>query len=280
MLEKMIDKNEEWLYLPLKKYDAATNMAIDEFLLNKAAAEQKKFIRFYEFEKPSVILAYSESLNDVKTNNLNGIDLTRRKSNGSVIYCDDNVLTYSIIAPDSFLKNPSYAHDHLSKKISKVLIDLEVKNISVGEHFSIRVDNEPIAGHGQRWIPTKALLYHGVMAIDQWNVDAIDRTIVLREKQINGKLLREYDLIKSLPFLRKYADVEKSEIIKKLLQEISEGNFSHYEISKSERDEIAILTENYKSEEWIEKSHNGRLKEGLGFCLITFISPEKFEEFI
>ena len=64
-------------------YDAYTNMAIDEVLLNFANSTGRFFFRSYDFSKDSIILANSDSPSNLKESG-DVIDVTRRIAAGSL----------------------------------------------------------------------------------------------------------------------------------------------------------------------------------------------------
>jgi len=271
MLENMIAKEEKignWLYLPSRKYDAATNMAIDEFLLERVASTKEKFVRFYEFEKPAVILGYSQNYSDFIGN---GVDVTRRGTGGRAIWCDDGVLAYSIISHYSTRYLSKEIHKEYATKIASAIEKLGVKNVKVGDSSAIKVNFETIAGHAQKKI-ANAFIYHGLLAINAWNVDLISSAITLREVKENGFHIREHEFIKQLPYLKKFIDIEKGEVESAILSSITGNNFINHEFGEIELDKIGEFVKKYMSKNWVVK--NGH-KSKHGHC---FFSPNAFDE--
>lgn len=81
------------------RYSAQMNMAIDEALFSLSCASKKFFVRFYDFSRPSVILAVFDSPNNFVGDSNDSIDITRRITSGKPIYIDDNALAYCITGP-------------------------------------------------------------------------------------------------------------------------------------------------------------------------------------
>ncbi|WP_372442934.1 lipoate--protein ligase family protein [Pseudogracilibacillus auburnensis] len=100
---------ETWAYLDSGYHDAATNMAIDEALLQFHSEKKiKPTIRFYGWERPSLTVGHFQNVQ--KTINFSGVekhscDFVRRLTGGSAVLHDDE-LTYSIIVNEDHPKIP------------------------------------------------------------------------------------------------------------------------------------------------------------------------------
>ena len=100
---------ETWALLDSGHHDAATNMAIDEALLEWHSKDQiPPTLRFYGWERPSLTVGHFQNVE--KTINFDGIkkhgcDFVRRLTGGSAVLHDDE-LTYSIIVSESHPKIP------------------------------------------------------------------------------------------------------------------------------------------------------------------------------
>jgi lipoate-protein ligase A len=92
--ELIIDK------IPLK---GSLNMAIDEYLFQSLDENPQTLVRFYQWEKPTVSLGYSQKISNVL--NLRycqdqGIDIVRRITGGKLVL-HHNEITYSLCSSDS-----------------------------------------------------------------------------------------------------------------------------------------------------------------------------------
>lgn|SRR5690625_37142 len=100
---------EIWGFLNSGFHDAATNMAIDETLLNwHSEGKIPPVIRFYGWDKPSLSIGYSQ--NEQKTIDFGGVHkhdchFVRRLTGGSAVLHDHEV-TYSIIVSENHSKIP------------------------------------------------------------------------------------------------------------------------------------------------------------------------------
>lgn len=88
--------------IPLK---GSLNMAIDEFLFNSLGNEPQTCVRFYQWEKPTASLGYSQSVSkviDLEFCQSHGIDVVRRITGGKLVLHHQEV-TYSVCSSDTQL---------------------------------------------------------------------------------------------------------------------------------------------------------------------------------
>lgn len=271
---------ENFVYFGYDRFDAYLNMALDEVMMSVAAKDCKSFVRFYDFNRPALILAYVEHYSDVIAETADGYDITRRLSNGSVILCDDNTLAYSVAVPKNIHRNPTEMHRVFGSRIGQSLkAYMNTDEVSIGEHFSVRVNNQTIAGHGQKF--GTAILYHGVLAVYPWDMKRI-MAIRLREG--------EYEFIQSLPSVAEYVeDVKKEELVQRLLSGITNGNYEAIDPEKKAQitSDASQRASFYRHEDWIkfgpyhDREHLRQLllkKSGLGFCFADFLTPERVKD--
>ncbi len=100
---------ETWAFLDSGHQDAATNMAIDEALLQwHSEGKIPPTLRFYGWQNPSLTVGHFQNVE--KTIDFSGIDkhscdFVRRLTGGSAVLHDDE-LTYSIIVSENHPKIP------------------------------------------------------------------------------------------------------------------------------------------------------------------------------
>lgn len=110
----LLQKKESWYFLDSGFNDAATNMAIDELLIDWHSKDLiKPTLRFYGWERPSLTVGHFQNVK--KTINMPGLtahkcDFVRRLTGGSAVLHDDE-LTYSIVV--------SEAHPNIPKSVNK-----------------------------------------------------------------------------------------------------------------------------------------------------------------
>lgn len=133
-----MQKKETWLLLDSGHHDAATNMAIDEWLLNKhSEGKIKPTLRFYGWKRPSLTVGHFQNVK--RTINLSGVqkhqcDFVRRLTGGSAVLHDDE-LTYSIIVTEQ--------HPNIPKSVNKAYYVLAkgllegYRNLNIDANFAI-----------------------------------------------------------------------------------------------------------------------------------------------
>jgi lipoate-protein ligase A len=92
----------QWLLIDDAPACGARNMAVDEFLLNKAENEGgAPVLRLYSFDPPAVTLGYHQDAAqaiDLRAAAAEGLDVVRRITGGRALL-HDGELTYSVTAP-------------------------------------------------------------------------------------------------------------------------------------------------------------------------------------
>lgn len=105
---------ETWFFLNSGLHDAATNMAIDEALLEwHSKGEIPPVIRFYGWKNPSLTVGHFQNVHktiDFSGVKKHGCDFVRRLTGGSAVLHDDE-LTYSVIVQESHAKIPHTVND-------------------------------------------------------------------------------------------------------------------------------------------------------------------------
>jgi lipoate-protein ligase A len=86
---------EAWLFLESPPGRAAFNMALDEALLQTAAARQRPLLRVYAWERPAVSFGYFQKF---PAHLAGEYAIVRRPTGGGVVYHRDDT-TYTVIAP-------------------------------------------------------------------------------------------------------------------------------------------------------------------------------------
>ena len=254
-------------------YDAATNLAIDDLMLEKAAETGEAYLRIYDFDDPAVILARNEHVDDIKEFRETH-DYTRRDTGGSVIYCNENAIFYSVTIPAGTKDYPENLHrEYFGPRIAEALSDLGVDDskLGVGEHFSVRINNGTVSGNSQRK-KKNAVMYHGVLAIEPWDTDELDDLIRLREKETQT----EKEFIDSLPGVVNHVDHSAEEAKKAakrlLIDKFTEEDYVEKSLDNEEWKRIRNRAESrYMDEDWIQTANgNKSLDRDQGFCFVDW----------
>ena len=245
---------------------AAKNMALDEALKILAERTASTYIRFYDFEKDSVILAVSDDPGSIRDRSR--VEVTRRETGGKTIYVGENTLAYSIsghLNGDSVGSGPEALHRKYSSIALGAISDIigDAAKVSLGGVYAINVDNMPIAGHAQSIGLGHSFLYHGVIAIGRWDPDSIRNSMDFPES--------DYERIGMLPALSDFTDgstsADKRRLIESMLRRVDAEPPGGKEKHEAEALASRLCSEKYLNEEWIEGSGR-KLKSGARFCLL------------
>jgi len=114
---------KEWKIIidkvPLK---GSLNMAVDEYLFRYLGESPQTYLRFYQWEKPTVSLGYSQNIwkvTDMDYCQENGIDIVRRITGGKLVLHYKEV-TYSVCSSESETFTPRLSDSY--KLISQALM--------------------------------------------------------------------------------------------------------------------------------------------------------------
>jgi lipoate-protein ligase A len=95
--------NNQWqLIVEAKPLRGSWNMAADEFLFSSLSAEPRTVIRFYQWERPTASLGYTQGVEktiDLDYCRRHGIDVVRRMTGGKLVL-HDREITYSVASSD------------------------------------------------------------------------------------------------------------------------------------------------------------------------------------
>jgi lipoyl(octanoyl) transferase len=85
-----------------KPLPGSRNMAVDEHLFRLAMAEPRTFLRFYQWQRPTASLGYSQDPDkvvDLDFCRRNGVDVVRRMTGGKLVLHHREV-TYAVASSD------------------------------------------------------------------------------------------------------------------------------------------------------------------------------------
>lgn len=213
---------KEWkLIVEKTPLSGSLNMAIDDFLIKSLGENPQTYLRFYQWERPTVSLGYSQNVEkvvDVEYCQKNGIDIVRRMTGGKLVL-HQNEVTYSISSSDKETFTPTLSESYrliseaLMKGLEKMglepfLADLPPDSYVRGNlpcfsfpaQNEIEINKKKIVGSAQKRIGSK-FIQHG--------------SIPLKEDE---NLLKSVSLAKG-----KENDVRMTSISRELRREVSFG---------------------------------------------------------
>ena len=159
------------------------NMALDETVMDFVRnGKTLPTVRFYQWSPLCVSLGYFQRLNEINVNNCKklGINIVRRITGGKAVL-HNNELTYSFIAPQTFLpRSIIESYKIIATPILNALyqlglkVSLTDKKIAIGSssfcffeqsYYEININNKKIVGSAQARIKD-VLLQHGSIMLD------------------------------------------------------------------------------------------------------------------
>src|SRR5438128_6023477 len=107
----------EWDLIPYTPQSALMHMALDETLLQKViAGERRPTVRFWEWIEPALVIGSHQSVvNEVDTLAAKtlGFTITRRMSGGGTMLCEpDRTITYSLYVPATAVAGLSFRQSY------------------------------------------------------------------------------------------------------------------------------------------------------------------------
>ncbi len=110
------------MFIDMSPHAGAFNMAVDEFLFRRIHKDLRTTVRFYRWERPTVSLGYSQSVEDmldIESCRRQGIDIVRRITGGKLVL-HWREITYSIVSSDTLAFSATLAESY--RRISAGLI--------------------------------------------------------------------------------------------------------------------------------------------------------------
>lgn len=252
---------------PGQNFGVYENLAVDEWLFHESERTGRAFLRVYTFPQPAIYLSQDQRVDDLRHENLDGIPYTRRwTGGGGAILCDRNVVGYTVIVPLSEAKEQTDAHRKFGGKVRDVLLSKGLENVELWNEFSVRINDQIIAGHGQRH-GSKSFLYHGILALYPWDFDKLSLLLNLPPGEI--------EVIRKLPSVNDFVPLTHEEFSRDLIQKfgavtLNDALFEQECLEEAKK----LVQEKYANPEWIQKGQ-GKQYKGLGFCFVAIRPPEK-----
>ncbi|MBI4018692.1 MAG: lipoate--protein ligase family protein [Candidatus Aenigmarchaeota archaeon] len=283
-------------------FPATVNMALEEFMLKRAAETGKAMARFYSFPRDTVVLGYAQAHDALKTR---AINVVRRATGGSHVQTGPNILAYSFAAPRHGFSGIEDLRSYYAGCIERAFVNLGIKNAEAdNKASSVNIDGRLAAAHATIWGVDSGLI-HGLIAVDPYDMQKLAQSIRLNTRIIHGKVYSEYDAIRNMPTISLLlpelakAAPRRTEALKiiignAILEEVSEGK--HENKSVDERIIAAaypLLEKRYGAQPWTNERTpvfsedeiqeipgeeiNGPLKKGLGYCMYLQVQDHDFK---
>ena len=177
----------EWKLIVNKiPLEGSLNMAVDEYLLHSLEKDSQTYLRFYQWEKPTVSLGFSQSIEKVanlKYCRENSIDIVRRITGGKLVLHHQEI-TYSVCSSDNITFPPTLSESYrfiseaLIQGLKKMGIDAYLASEAPASYkkgnlpcFSyparneIEVDGKKIVGSAQKRLGAR-FIQHGSIPVE------------------------------------------------------------------------------------------------------------------
>ncbi|MBS3054264.1 MAG: lipoate--protein ligase family protein [Candidatus Aenigmarchaeota archaeon] len=292
----------DYEYWGNRPFSGAVNMALEEFMLKRAAETGKAMARFYSFPQDTVVLGYAQATDALKTKRIN---VVRRATGGSHVQTGPNILAYSFAAPRHGFSGIEDLRRHYAGCIEKAFADLGIENAEADNKAScINVNGKLAAAHATIWGVGSGLI-HGLLAIDPYDMEKLAQRITLGTRVINGKVYSEYDAIRNMPTIASLlpelakAAPQRTEALKAIignaiLKEVAEGKHENKSVDESIiAAAYPLLEKRYGAQPWTNERTpafseeeieeipgeeiNGPLKKGLGYCMYLQVQDRDFK---
>lgn len=173
----------EWQVLDGAPLSPAMHLALDDVLAHEVAAGRRApTLRFWEWERPAIIIGNFQSLKnevDLEAAGELGVETVRRVTGGGAMFVEPgSTITYSLYAPAELVDGMSFADSYafLDTWVLKALNDLGIDAVYKPLN-DIASSKGKIGGAAQKRYAGGAVLHHVTMAYD---MDAEKMVQVLR----------------------------------------------------------------------------------------------------
>lgn len=300
----------DYTYWGNNSFPANINMALEEHFVKLAAVEKIPSIRFFTFDKDSIVLSYGQATDALKK--IDDVDVTRRLTGGSHVQQGPNALSYMFAVPrDGSFKDIPDFRAYYADIVGRAFRNLGIENVEVdNKACGIKIDGRIAASHAIFWGVESALL-HGIIIVKPYEIEKIANRLWLKTRKIHGKTYTEESALRKIPALmhqlKNFAPNAKPEqklkavneiIAQEILKEATGGKFKRAVIDDKVIAKLQpLLKEKYDKVEWVERrkppfTHeeveeipglygvkiDGRLKKNLPYCLWIEVKNREFKK--
>ncbi len=184
-----------WRLIPLKTYNAALNMAIDETLIKSVSMyNSPNTIRFYRWNPSAVSIGYFQSLKDevdLESCHSIDVDVVRRITGGGAVYHDfHGEITYSIIAREEDSIIPKDIMESYQMLCGGIINGLQI--LGLNAEFKpindILINGRKISGNAQTR-RMGCILQHGTILVDL-NIEKMFTVLKVGAVKISDKMIQ------------------------------------------------------------------------------------------
>jgi lipoate---protein ligase len=247
----------EWELIPSSAQSAHMHMALDEVLLERViAGERKPVVRFWSWIEPALVIGSHQSvMNEIDTVNARrlGFTVTRRMSGGGTMICEPGrTITYSMYLPATAVADLSFRQSYaaLDAWAVKSFVDLGVP-ASYREINDIISPRGKIAGAAQA--RRKGYVLHHTTIAHQMDVAIVDQLIRLGRDRLSERGVRSAE--KTVSPLAWFTSLSCEETARHMERSFREGfHADESGLTAAElQDADQLVRDKYSTAAWINR---------------------------
>jgi lipoate-protein ligase A len=254
---------ETWRLLDTGARPAAENMAMDEVLLERKAAESiPHTLRFLQFSNPTVLVGHHQSVEEeVRLDycRAHGIEINRRLTGGGALYWGRNELGWEIYISKKDPRIPSRIED-LYRKMGEAAA-LGLRHLGVRAHFrprnDIEIEGHKISGTGGTEL-SGAILFQGTLLVD-FDIDEMLRSLRIPTEKLQEK---EIESVKDRVTCLKW-ELGRTPLLQTIKGALTKGfeetfgvTFGNKPLTVEEENSLKEKLATFSSREYIFKTRN------------------------
>lgn len=249
-------RDYEWQIIDIPPLTPTMHLALDEVLAREVAAGRRApTLRFWEWERPSIIIGAFQSLRnevDMEATAELGVETVRRVTGGGAMFVEPgNSITYSLYAPGELVRDMSFADSYafldewVLKSLNSLGIDAFYKPLN-----DISSSKGKIGGAAQKRYSGGTVLHHVTMAYD---MDAEKMVKVLRigREKLSDK--GTTSAVKRVDPVRSQTGLPRREVIDRMKEMFVSlnggvvGSITPEEYAAAEK----LIEEKFATKEWL-----------------------------
>ena len=249
-------RDYEWQIIDIPPLSPAMHLALDEVLAREVAAGRRApLLRFWEWERPSIIIGAFQSLRnevDLEAAETMGVETVRRVTGGGAMFVEPgNTITYSLYAPGDLVRDMSFADsyafldDWVLKSLNSLGVDAFYKPLN-----DISSSKGKIGGAAQKRYARGTVLHHVTMAYDM-DADKMVQVLRIGREKLSDK--GTTSAVKRVDPVRSQTGLPRREVIDRMIETFVslnggvKGTITPEEFTAAEQ----LVEEKFSTKEWL-----------------------------
>lgn len=249
-------RDYEWQIIDIPPLSPAMHLALDEVLAREVAAGRRApLLRFWEWERPSIIIGAFQSLRnevDLEAAEAMGVETVRRVTGGGAMFVEPgNTITYSLYAPGDLVRDMSFADsyafldDWVLKSLNSLGVDAFYKPLN-----DISSSKGKIGGAAQKRYARGTVLHHVTMAYDM-DADKMVQVLRIGREKLSDK--GTTSAVKRVDPVRSQTGLPRREVIDRMIETFVslnggvKGTITPEEFAAAEQ----LVEEKFSTKEWL-----------------------------